>query len=428
MAARKLMGFVLCIGILADVFGASAAAPRSPMEWASVHTNAIVRWKAENHAPDGVVVDAAAHRVRLLVEATGLDPVDTIEFFAIGPLSDRAYESFFVTVASPAAIAAAIERAGVPRGVPTNPGAARLWPVGEKLTLTAREVPIRNDQAQNAKELSFSDLLVDTRAKEEDDALRRPFLYTGGARDGSGAVVASTNIPCAVFALYTHAPSLLLMNGQFDQSTNYGRFRAKKVWPAGTLFELTLAWDGRITVLQRDVTLTKANVAEALPALRKDADAHDLFVRLAFGADVTVGDAEDLATALAMVDGKGLKVNGAMDGQFFFRAFLPDVSWRERKNRIFQPFEVHLAADGAKTFTFVEEDWSGEGLDPVLRPKETPFKDWSELPGLIAKTGEAGEKINVLFLFAPKSMLVSALTPALPAVKSRIGTFYVFSE
>ena len=98
-------------GLLAAVLMAACAAPcgaepaRSPMEWKSVHPAAIAAWKDANHAPDGVVVDAAAHAVRLLVEATGLGPADTAEFFAIGPLSDRSYESFFVTVASPAAIA-----------------------------------------------------------------------------------------------------------------------------------------------------------------------------------------------------------------------------------------------------------------------------------------------------------------------------------
>ena len=49
-------------------------------------------------------------------------------------------------------------------------------------------------------------------------------------------------------------------------------------------------------------------------------------------------------------------------------------AWRKREGRIFQPFEVHVAADGARTFVFCEEDWSGEGLDPVLKPRTTPFR------------------------------------------------------
>ena len=368
---------------LACAVACGAEPSRAPMDWTSVHPAAIAAWKDANHAPDGVAVDVTTHTVRILVEATGLGPADTAEFFAIGPLSDRSYESFFVTVASPAAIADAIER---------------------------------------------PDLLVDTAEKEEGAILSAPVVYTGGARDASGAVVAATNIPCAVFALYSHTPSLLQLNGQFDQSTVYGRFHAKKEWPAGSLFELTLRWDGRTTVLRRDVELTVPTLKEKLTALRADAAAHDLFVRMSFGESVTVGEAAEIAGALSLVDGKGLKMDGPPPGKFFFRAFQPDPAWRERPGRIFQPFEVHVAADGAKKFVFVEEDWSGEGLDPVLKPRETPFAEWTELSGLIARTGEQGSKINVLFLFAPRTTPVAALTPAVSAAGDRIGTFYVFAE
>lgn len=407
---------------LACAVACGAEPVRAPMEWKCVHPAAVAAWKDANGAPDGVVVDAAAHSVRILAESTGLGTDDTVEFFAIGPLSDRAYESFFVTTASPAAIADAIERAGVPRGVPSDIAGARLWPCGEKLTLTAVSV------STNGQPLAFADLLVDTVEKEEGAVLQSPVLYTGGAREASGAVVAATNIPCAVFALYSHSPSLLQLNGQFDQSTAYGRFRPKRVWPAGSLFELVLKWDGRKSVLHRDVELTVSTLKEKLTALRADAAAHDLFVRMSFGAGTTVDDAVEIAQALAFLDGKCLKMDGPAPGQFFFRAFLPDPAWRTRAGRIFQPFEVHVSADGSKKFVFIEEDWSGEGLDPVLKPKETPFSDWAELPGLVSKTGELGVKINVLFIFAPRTVPVAALAPAVAATAGRIGTFYVFGD
>ncbi len=402
---------------------ADVAAPaRSPMEWKSVHPEAIAAWKASNNAPDGVAVDAAARSVRFLVEATGLDKADPAEFFAIGPLSDRAYESLFVTVPSPAAIAEAIERVGVPRGVPPDIAGARLWPCGEKITLTAKSV------STNGQNLAFADLLNDTAAKEEGAILHAPFLYTGGTRDASGAVVAATNIPCAVFALYSHSPSLFLLNGQFEQSSVYGRFRAKIGCAAGDLFELTLRWDGRTTVLRRDMVFTVSNMKDNLAALRAESAGRDLFVIPSCGEGTTVDEAASIAQALSLLDGKGLKVGGAASGRFFFRAFLPDPAWRERPGRIFQPFEVLMAADGKKKFVFIEEDWSCEGLDPVLKPHDTPFTEWSELPKLIAQTGEKGSKINVLFIFAPKATPVSTLTPIIPAVGSRITTFYVFGE
>ena len=75
-----------------------------------------------------------------------------------------------------------------------------------------------------------------------------------------------------------------------------------------------------------------------------------------------------------------------------------------------------------------KEDTAKVQKDSVLKPKETPFAEWAELPKLIAQTGEKGAKINVLFLFAPKATPVSALTPAVSVLGDRIGTFYVFGE
>ena len=176
------------------------------------------------------------------------------------------------------------------------------------------------------------------------------------------------------------------------------------------------------------MTLAVTNAAQRMAALRERARTRDVHVRLAFASGVTVAQATGLARAFAELDGHGIKLNGRADGQFFARAFLPGPAWRKREGRIFQPFEVHVAADGARTFVFCEEDWSGEGLDPVLKPRTTPFRDWSELPALIAKTGEQGAKVSVLFLFAPETTPVADLAPAVEALGARIGTFYVFGD
>lgn len=398
---------------------------RAPMDWHSVQTNEISRWKDENKAPDGVVADVAARAVRFLAEATGTGAGETVEFFAIGPLSDRAYESLLVTVASPTAIAAAFDKVGLPRGMGANPLQARLWPYGEKVAIAVKPLGVARDTDAGT---GLALLVKDVRAKEEGDSLSAPAVWTAGIRDGCDVPVAATNMPCAVFALYNHAPSLLQLDGLFDQTSTYGRYVAATTQKAGELFEVTATWDGKPHVKDVELKLSASNAAAQIAALQESAKSLDVHVRLAFDTSVTVARAATYADAFASLDGKGLKMNGQAEGQFFFRAFLPDPAWRERAGRIFQPFEVHVAADGSRTFVFCEEDWSGEGIDPVLKPKTTPFKAWDELPGLIAKTGEQGAKINVLFLFAPKSTLVVDLTPILKATSTRINTFYVFGE
>lgn len=401
-----------------------ARAASEPMEWRPVRTNDIARWKAERNAPNGVVADRAARTVTFLAEATGIRSAEPAEFFAIGPLSDRAYESFCVTVASPAAIADAIESVGVPRGVCTDPHQARMWPQGERLFLTAVQYGKGADNASKP----LGQLLADNREKEEGAILSSPVLYTGGARDAAGRPVASTNIPCAVFALYNHSPSLLQMDGRFDQSSVYGRFSARSTLQAGTLLEMKLAWDGVNHVKVRTPTLTDGNLANVLRSLKADASGDaDLYVQPIFDASLTVARAKEIAQAFEMLDGNGLKMNGAPEGQFYYRAFLPDPAWRNRQGRLFQPFEIRLAADGTRTFTFVDEDWSGEGLDPVLKPKTRILSDWSELPSCIAQTGEHGQKITVAFIYAPPETPLGRILPIAKTLASRIGTFYVFA-
>ena len=402
----------------------SAHAASAPAEWQPVHTNEIARWKAERKAPDGVVADRAARTVTFLMEATGIDAKEPIEFLAIGPLSDRAYESFGVTVASPAAIAAAIESIGVPRGVPVAPSLARFWPQGERLTLIATPYGDTVDAAP----IALAGLLSDKQTKE-DAVLDRPFVYTGGARDESSRPVAATNIPCAVFALYSHGPSLLQLNGLFDQSATYGRFTAGRSLKPGTLLEMKLTWDGAMHVKARTPTLSATNITEVLQSLQADAKPDtDLFVTPVFDDSVTVARAAEIAKAFDMLDGNGLKMNGAAKDQFFYKAFLPDPAWRNRQGRLFQPFEIRLAADGSRTFTFVEEDWSGDGLDPVLKPKTRTLADWSELPACLAQTGDQGDKVTVAFVYAPADTPVARLSPIVKILTPRIGTFYVFSE
>ena len=417
MAMRA--SIIPCVLISACAFAADT--PRAPAEWVVVHTNEIARWKERNSAPDGVAADIKTRTVRALAEATGVGTGEPVEFLAVGPLSDRAYETMFVTVASPAAIAAALDATGLPRGTPPSVTAARLWPQGEKVKVSAKRL-------EDGKAFSLDGMLTDSRSKDEGAVLDIPVAFTGGERDAADTPLAVSNMPCAVFALYTHAPSLLQLDGTLDQSSTYGRFSPAVRFGHGELFEISVSWDGRRTVLDRVVTLSATNAAAQMAALAEEAKTYDVFVHLAFDDTVTIARAAELARAFSALDGKGIKLNGAVPGHFFSRAFLPDPAWRERPGRIFQPFEVRVAKDGSKTFTFVEEDWSGDGIDPALKPRTTSFGDWSELKGLIARTGDQGAKVSVVFLFAPSDMAVTRLTPVVAALSPRIDTFYIFAE
>jgi len=401
-------------------------APSAPCVWTNIHAELIAQWKKDNRAPDGVAVDPAAHRIRFLAEATGVTKDDIAEFFLVGPNSDRAYESLAVTVPTPTALASALDRAGVPRGLPVSATEPRLWPYGERMTLSARSY---GAEGLAGDVLAFSNLVVDVRAGEEGAVLARPFVSTRGTCDAQGIPSAESELPCAVFPLYNLPQALFLLDGVFDQSVTYGRFKPACAFATGALIEFIFAWDGRNTVRSRDFEVGATNnLAAAFRTLRASAADVDLHVRLALADDVTVARAGEVAGALALVDGKALKMNGCVPGEFYFRAFLPEDGWRDRRKRIFQPFEVHVKKDGAKTFAFIAEDWSGDGDEPKLDVRTRPFDDWKDIARFVSESGDEAAKIPVLFLYAPRTMRVGDLKPVLKSVPKHVTTFYVFAE
>jgi hypothetical protein len=418
---RKI--FFLMMILFTGAVSAESETLKTPMAWTSVKTDLIGKWKKENKAPDGVFFNKEKRTVTFLTEACGVREDGILEFFIVGPLSDRAYESFSISVASPEKIAQAVEAIGVKRGVATNPFLARFWPQGEKL-----DISIAVYDGKTGEKKPFKDFIRDKASAEVGDVFSSKFVWTGGERGKDGSLTASTNIPCSVMSFYSFGQSQLLLNGVFDQSSVYGRFTPVKTLKMGELLEVSLSWDGKNTVQDRLVKVNSSNVKKVLNALRADANAGgDVFVNVAFDDGVTIAEAKKSAEAFAMLDGSGIKLNGCAEGQFHVKAFLPDESWRNRASRLFQPFEVHLKADGTKSFIFIEEDWSGEGMDPVLKPKETVFKSWDELLPLISGTGEQGNKIFVLLIYAHPAMEVKDILP-LTRLYPRINTFYVFDK
>ncbi len=400
----------------AALFSFSVLAEPAVGEWRSANTNGVAQWKAAHGAPTGFRVDAARRTAVVLAEATGLKRDETVEFLAIDPASDRAYESLFVLAADVAELAAALEKAGLPRGRPVSERAVRLWPQGEPVSLSVRRVGETNAVA-------FADVLEDLRADGLAPLSKTPLLYAGGLDAARGF---------SFFSTYSHNESLLQLDGRHEQSVVYGRFRPKEAWPKGTLFELELSWRAEPRVLERVVTIgVRSDLAAEIAALRASCAGRDAYVQVAFSNDVTLARATDCARAFKLLDGSAVKMNGFADGEFYYGAFLPEEKWRVRAGRIFQPFEIRFAraADGSwkKTFTLIDEDWSGDGDEPVLVPHETAFSDWSDVPALMKKGGQQASKIAVAFLYAPADTPLSVLKAAL-ALRPRITTFYVFPD
>lgn len=429
----------------------------APAEWHLVNTNTVAEWNAEHRktmsptdkAWPGVFADMRKREVRLLAEAVGHLEGITAEFLLVGPLSDRAYESVAVTVASPGDIVRAIEHLGLSRGGGVGSKPFRFWPCGERMVATVRRLDVKGATAKPLQSL------VADQDSESPLVGEGGIVFTGGRWEGDVCLTDST-MPASVISLYNESGSILDVPFQVGQSDVYGRLSVAEMLPYGTLLEIVLRPlfppDGQTRVLPLTITVTKddgkvklvcasekgdllakGELSEMLLWLKARADAgRELFATLVFDDALPLGVAAQVAQVFCMLDGKGLRLDGKAEDGLFPKAFVPLEKWREHKDRIPQPFELHLFRDSAgeirKKMIFIEEDWTVEGLDPKLTPRTYPFESWDEFPDLIARVGGADNKVLLLFIFSPADLPLSTFMPGVRVAAKRLPLVYVFSE
>lgn len=458
MEPATLKRAVSLLGLLVAASVAGADSFTGPAEWRTVNTNGVRAWqKAQQERASatfkvwpGVVADTAKREVRLLAEAVGHKSGITTEFLLVGPMSDRAYESAAVTVAKPSAIVQAVESIGLQRGGGIGSRPFRFWPCGERVQAFVR------DLAQpGAEERPLQTLVRDAEASSPLVG-EGGLVFTGGKWSGADACLTDTNIPCSVMSLYNERGTLFDVPFQVGQSDVYGRSTLAAEMPCGKLLEVVLRplmpADGKPRVLPLTVTASmdgdevmltcagadgavarKAKLADALTWLRtKVTEGRELFVTVDMDDAMPLRRAVEVARVFGMLEGSGVKLDGKTEKGLFPRAFLPQEKWRERKDRNPQPFELHVAQgqDGkvGKKLVFIEEDWSVQGLDPKLTPRDYPFEEWAEFPKLVEKSGGPGNKVTLLFVFAPAEMPLGQFMPGVRAVAERLSLVYVFPE
>jgi len=352
-----------------------------------------------------VSFDAARHVVTFTAAETDCGADAQLEFLFVGPDSDRGYEALFITDARVSEIADAFDKAGIPGGKPLDQATARMWPVGETVTM----------------EPALSTLVKDSE-KGAVDAI----VYSGGTRGAGGFPEAETNMPSAVFALYNCPQSLLQIDDNLGQSETYGRFIPAKKPIKGKKRVFTVSWNGTNSFETMTLKLSPGGLAEAIRLLKERSKSSPLDVATDFSRDMTVKEAGECATAFAMVDSRRVKFNSFASGQFYFRAFLPLERWRERSGRLAQPPEVHLLPGGGAVVHEITEDWSDEkSIEPKLIVKTKEFSAFDKAGEEVSRLAD---RTSTVLLFAPGDMRLGNLYDFKAKVTGAASIWYVFSE
>ena len=349
------------------------------------------------------VVDVDSHSVAFDVVSTDPGLGTDIEFLVAGPDSDHDYEAMFLTENSVAELCDAFKRAGFPAGDPIDYRKCRFWPVGDDV----------------AFEPDIWSFITDTR-----DERKAPVLFTGGTKGPDGVPEAHTNMPQAVFALYDCPQSIFQFDDSLGQSVTYGRFRPAVKIAKGEKRTLKVTWKGR--TLHKKLVLRLepgAGVTNAIATLRRESgDDAELDVTTVFSPDMTVAEAQGCAAALQLLDSPSVKFNGFADGQFFFRAFMPLERWRDRTERLTQPYEVSIAPDGKFSLTVIKEDWTTktDSTDPILIVKENV--DFASL------ATSQGAQPDTCLIFAQKSTRLADVFAVRKLLPPSVSNFYVYGD
>jgi len=160
----------------------------------------------------------------------------------------------------------------------------------------------------------------------------------------------------------------------------------------------------------------KGNLKQLLEDLRSAASSGDIDATISLSDSLTVEEASAVARALAVIDSSRVKINGAHG--LFYRAFLPLEKWRDRQERLVQPFELTLKDDGTDELLFIEEDWTVEGDDPRLTPRPISYEQALCYP-----------KTDTCLIYASRTQSVMRLTKAMEKFgNKKIVNWYVFER
>lgn len=329
--------------------------------------------------------------------ATGVGKGTPLEFVFVGPGSDRDYEAMFVIDEPIDSFCRRIESAGLPRGVPADIAKCRLWPVGCELKFS----PSPGEYVKTTL---------------PDGVKSAPPVYTGGTRDEKGLPVAVDEMPASLFSLYTLAQSPILFDGIYEQGQVYGAHLAAKELKKGEKVKFTVSWDAKTLPRHIEVEVSSTNAVDVIGTLRRESLPCEIDVTVSFSPSMTVSEAISAATALSRLDSPRIKLNGVAEGNVFYRAFLPEPDWTNRTARLVQPFELTIG-ESSDTLVFIEEDWSGEGIDPKLTLRTISLSDASTHP-----------KTDTCFVFASGSTRLARVFAAMGTMKgSNVRNWYVFA-
>jgi hypothetical protein len=383
---------------------------------------------------DSLIADRKAKRVELLGCATAIGATDPLEFFITPASSGKDYESLVIVWAKPSELHKALEFIGLKPGRPINFSTNHHWTRGPRVIVTFN---------YEGKSVRVEEMAIDT--EQQKPLPLTGMVFTGsfshtdeeGKRHYAADVVDSK----AIAPNYNDPVAVLDMPRRLAQSEVYGFQRPNPAHAIklGTPVTVTIepaTGDDAVAIrdLKLSVTMkgdslayaiteadqslvTATTLPELLAGVAKIADGKsDLFTTPSIDPATPITDLRKMYALLMSVEqDRGLKLDPPAKGELFHRAFFPHESWRDRENRLGEPWELFLARENGKIVARLERNV--ELFEPERRMELQKFD--VPTPDAFVKTinEKQSQWSQVVFVYPPKDLtygeLMTWVRPAL---------------
>lgn len=402
----------------------------------------------------GMMADRKARTVTIWGAAAELDKHDPVEFLLITRDSGKDYEARAIAFTTAADIHAGLRFIGMEPGEPVNYDRFRFWPKGEPVTMSftwkqeGKQITVPAWQllwnTQTDKPVQLDHLLYVGSYWITRDENRR--VYAADESD-AGSIASTYNEPTTVLDVPLQSAKGVVY-GWYVPNPKYRfteyqpvRIKLAPALPAGKRQVTELTWridqpeagkPPRFTLIHGEKVLAENQLmppADALNKLREDDKT--LYVHVVPTDRIELRAMHVVANQLiaGMERPDGIRVEPPRQGQLFYRAFTGDPRWRDRDQRVFQGWELHVErAEGGKL------DWTL--ID--LQEKRMPDGAWkivenrveADTPEALSKALKAADKRGPrdIFVFAPPEMTYGELREILAPSLQHHKTVLVYLD
>ncbi len=409
----------------------------------------------------GVFADKVDKRIILDAEGTEATKNTIIEYLVIGADSGHGYESLFKTMAKPSDVKAALEFIGMTPGRATDYSKARLWPKGERVSCMVTcpsnsfserkiETMIYNNREKRVMTASGFTFIGSRQIPSREKPSQT--VFAADAREPN-SIISDYNEPDSIldvprFAPQDHVYESMVLNPEFvpgegrpvkliiEPENKNGKLRVQDILMRVALKsqKSTSLGDLRITLTDsKGIKLCdNAELSDSVKIFQKMAEnGQDPFLVIVYDANLPLKLIRDISSILAALEQEnGIKIDEPAEGTLYYKAFIPDNKFRERKDRLAQPWELHLIKDNQlikAELIKLEEIWQEDESTSLVEVKEHKY-NLTQPSVLLSTLKNNGPGLPVIIVYASEDVTNGELMQYLSSVIGEYPTVHVFIE